>query len=617
MGIADYGIASGGAAYSYNTSAFAGSVQIGSALAWGYDPVGKFNTSSVTFQLNVMLIVTNGTANITYWVQGILALATRNSSANFEDEIWNATGARTLAGNAIRGNGSLAGGSYLYVPPRGAGLPGNWVTLAQPANVSIELTTKSIGGVPAVVFEYNDGLGWVNLDTARIAWASGWTDSGFHVDGFRLAIPSVPVFYDAEWVYCGWGGGEIANNNASDLSMALQFWNGHNLQAVPDAYDMGFDTGELMGNVTPILDTYPMSGLPAAHLGAGKGTLGVLYSQTMVARLNVRSPTVPNGTLIVGKSPVQFVGGAINLTLQPGTYRVTLQNGTRPVENRSVSLAPGSADTITMPATESVSLRAVGLPVGTAWSVVVAGGIHSATASTISLGLFNGTYVYQVRPVPGYVPAAYGGTLRVSGPQIFTINFTAFTFVVTGTETGLPAGELWSVAVGSTTYSSSNSTILARFPNGTFAYSTRAASGFVPEPMTGSFTVADGPASFSVVFSAEPGYLTGTLSPAIASLTVNGIVGAVYANGTFNLSLAPGRYEVNATLSGYRGTSSNVTIAPGSVTPLTIALTRLPGSSPTSTQPWSGPTLILAGVGVAVVALAGVFFFSIMRRRRP
>ncbi|HEV2429359.1 MAG TPA: thermopsin family protease [Thermoplasmata archaeon] len=616
MGIADYGISPASSPYSYNTSKFLGTVQVGSALAWGYNPVGKFNTSSVTFQLNVMLIITNGTTNVTYWVQGIIALSTKNSSVNFEDEIWNATGARTLAGNAIQGNGSLAGGSYYYVPPRATNLPGNWVRLSQPYNVSIELTTESLQGTPTVLFQYNDGFGWITFDTAKIAWALAWADSGFHVDGYRLAVPSVPVFYDAEWVYCGWGGGEIANNNASNIFMVLQFWNGHNLQAVSNAYDMGIDTGELIGNVTTSLVAYPATGLPASHLGAGKGTLGVLYSQAELSRLNVQSQLVPNGSLLLGGASVQFSGGAINLTLQPGSYRLTLENGSRIVESRAVLLSAGSSLSITMPTPQGVTLRATTLPSGTSWSVLVAGKIHRSSNLTINLLLSNGSYSYRVLPVPGFVPGSYNGTLSVLGPIDFTIDFTAFVFTVVGQELGLPAGESWSFAASGATYSSSNSTILAQFPNGTFQFTVGGIYGYTANPFAGSFTVSGAPTIFSVAFSPELGFLTGTLYPTAANLTVDGVPDLVGADGTFNLSLAPGTHEVNASSHGFSQYTNFVKISPGTASTLTIVLLKLPGSVQSRPQLISGSLAVLAEVSVGIGAILAVGLFAIVRRHR-
>ena len=182
-------------------------------------------------------------------------------------------------------------------------------------------------------------------------------------------------------------------------------------------------------------------------------------------------------------------------------------------------------------ATYSVKFQETGLPAGTNWSVRVVGdhaggfehgrhrGILTTSNASQNVSLRNGSYRYAVFPVPGYVVANNGsrGAFNVTGaPVTIDIVFQPLvTYTVTFTETGLPAGTLWSVAAAGSGSSSAvgptfahgvsnTTTITLALPNGSYFYWVGHVPGYsAGNTSFGSFNITGAsPAAISVVFTA-------------------------------------------------------------------------------------------------------------------
>ena len=106
--------------------------------------------------------------------------------------------------------------------------------------------------------------------------------------------------------------------------------------------------------------------------------------------------------------------------------------------------------------------------------------------------ILNLTYI-----IPSYVKNINGlleqnNTLIIAGQ---TLNNNAIlllnknNYLVTFTESGLPAGTSWSVTLNGTTESSSTNTITFSEPNGTYSYSIATVSGYTVSPSSGSITI--------------------------------------------------------------------------------------------------------------------------------
>jgi hypothetical protein len=152
--------------------------------------------------------------------------------------------------------------------------------------------------------------------------------------------------------------------------------------------------------------------------------------------------------------------------------------------------------------TYNTTFNESGLSAGTNWSVSISGhgGWHHffrghferSNAPSITFALPNGTYHYRIHPVPGYaLPSPASGTINVSGasPAVVSVSFAKLEkFTVTFTETGLPSGTNWSVAVAGGGHgdfgprhhfaTSSTSTITFSLTNGTYRYFVFGVAGY-------------------------------------------------------------------------------------------------------------------------------------------
>lgn len=322
MGIADFGLNGSGTSYSYSTPRFLGTAQIRSISTYGA-PIDEY---SVTFQLNVVLVLTRGSQSVDYWIQDVPYLNTSVSGLTFIDNVWNlSSGSLSLPSNSVQGNGTifpLGGSSAYYADVASSSLPGSNVQLAYPTNVSAQVVASTIAGSTHVGFEYNDGSGWITFDNVTFPWARGWSSSGFLVQG--NSSPPAGAYFDAEWILGGPGGGSSTSDVASNLTLGLEEYNGHNLAAVPCAFNFGADTAESISNVVVRVSPTALDGAPGAIVLAGPGNLTGLYDRRTVATLNATS--LPSqGSLSINGYSVAYRGGALNVTFLPGRYALDVR----------------------------------------------------------------------------------------------------------------------------------------------------------------------------------------------------------------------------------------------------------------------------------------------------
>ncbi len=184
--------------------------------------------------------------------------------------------------------------------------------------------------------------------------------------------------------------------------------------------------------------------------------------------------------------------------------------------------------TVSAPTLYTVTFTETGLPAGTNWTAIVAGGSSHASpwsyrhaAETTSnasqnFSLANGSYRYDILPVSGYAIAdnASHGSFNVSGaPLSIAITFVKQSlYAVTFTETGLPSGANWSVAAVSaggygwsvSFYGTSNTTSLTlSLPNGSYYYFAIGSDGYVASTNgSGAFNVTGAsPATIAIGFT--------------------------------------------------------------------------------------------------------------------
>ncbi|MGI0071930.1 MAG: hypothetical protein ACRECT_07720 [Thermoplasmata archaeon] len=117
------------------------------------------------------------------------------------------------------------------------------------------------------------------------------------------------------------------------------------------------------------------------------------------------------------------------VTSSTSTLALNLPNGTSPytvtapagysVSSGSIIVSAAPVFLVLViyltPATFSVTFEETGVPSGSQWSVVVDGLQYNSTASTIPVGLTNGSHSYVVVVPSGYTASPSGGVLTVTG----------------------------------------------------------------------------------------------------------------------------------------------------------------------------------------------------------
>lgn len=124
-----------------------------------------------------------------------------------------------------------------------------------------------------------------------------------------------------------------------------------------------------------------------------------------------------------------------------------------------------------------------------------------STVPTITYTVAAGTYAYQVLGVAGYTVSPPSGSVTVSGPYAIAVTYTAVTYTVTITESGLGSGTSWSAVVNGNTEASTGTSITFALPNGTYAVTVANVSGYSLTSGTFSLTVHGAPTGASVGFT--------------------------------------------------------------------------------------------------------------------
>ncbi len=572
MGIADYGIGQNGIPYETNRPSYTGTVNISS--------ISTLNSSwpqhSMGFQLNLNLVFINSGIEYVFWVQDVALLNTTSHQIQFLDNIWNSSSPQAeMLNSSVSGNGTMgeSGGTGFYYCVPGAE-PGNLISLSYPVTVTMRMNASvNINGYPEVNFSYNDGYGWVTYDRAVFSFADSVINPPeFQVSGFAYKPDNLPM--DAEFIMGGPGGGSDTEDITSNVSMALNYWNGHNYQAVSNAYNFGSNTAEGISNVsiTPLKSSE--SGIPGVLAKSGSGTLQMAYNTSTVGFLNLSSSNLPSGVLYIGTTPVPYENGGANLTLRSGTYYVHLASGARKFNFGNVSVRPGAVTRITTILSYWVNFTEFGLPSGTSWGVNVSGTQEYSTGDTISLLLHNGSYLYNVMTIPGYSATNNSGELNISGMSIsIYLEFSLVKYVIHVIQNGLPSGVQWYLNISQTLLYSSDGSIISFFlPNGTYLYNFSTPNSIFSGG-SGSFRVYGANVSFTVDF-VQNGHII-VVSRINYTLSLNG-QRILHNKQNYSVYLTPGTYYLVAYAPGYYAYSTIFLIRYGEVMTLNISLEPIP-----------------------------------------
>lgn len=325
--------------------------------------------------------------------------------------------------------------------------------------------------------------------------------------------------------------------------------------------------------------TNTWSGSVSAITSAARGcvTYPVNFNETGLPAGTTWSISL-NGSILSGTGTTLTTPGpngsyAYSVAAVPG-YAAHPSSGSLTVAGSSILVNI----TFTPTTNYSVTFWESGLPVGTAWSIILNKTLSSSTTSSIAFSDPDGTFSFTVTPVIGYYANPTHGNVTVSGSAVtMTITFTTIPvpqYNVTFSESGLPAGTSWSARLGTSTLSSSGTIIVFSETNGTYAFSITTVAGYSASPSSGSVTVNGGSVSQAFTFTPLPTYALKFAESGLAagvswSVSINGGVPVSSSTTTLIVSETNGTYAF--TVGGATGyvvtpASGNVTVAGAPVT---------------------------------------------------
>lgn len=489
------------------------------------------------------------------------------------------------------------------------------------ANVTIGAGTYPFG----IAFDPANGYLYVALDNAgKVAVLNGATNRV--VGNITLGASTTPL--------------SIAYAAADDYLYVTDSYN-HNVTLIDPS------TGTVLGSMEAGWYPYGVIATPSLVYvsNVGSGSLSLIPPAT-VPRFTVTftETGLPAGTswsVTLGGTTNTSTGSMIGFYVTNGTYSfsvaavtgytATPASGQVTVNGaavgRTIAFAPVA------PPTHTVTFTETGLAAGTSWSVTLGGTTHTSTTTTITFSEPDGTYAFTVAAVAGYSANPSSGSVTVTGADVSRlIAFSAATFTVTFTETGLPSGTSWSVTLGGATKSSTTTSIAFTELNGTYSFTVAGVTGYTASPSSGSVTV-DGQAAAQVItFAPVAGgptisSFTVTSSPMTLGSSVTFSVAATGGTGALSYAysgLPPGCASTNAstltctpTQPGSYTVTVTVTDTAGHADHAAVSLVVNPAATILGLDPAVAYVLFAAIAAVVVLALAWVFLRSRKKRQAP
>ena len=262
----------------------------------------------------------------------------------------------------------------------------------------------------------------------------------------------------------------------------------------------------------------------------------------------------------------------------------------------------------------AITFTESGLPSGTEWFVNQTNGqSFNSTSTIITFNEPNGTYAYSIATANKEYSDPVG-SFTVSGASVsMPVTFSLVTYAITFIESGLSSGTNWSVTLAGLTKYSTSATITFNEPDGTYAYSVSNTSYYYTSSHSGTIAVSGAAQSENIAYQYYS-YITGTVTPSSAVITINGNPVTV-TSGNFNVTVTAGTYALVASSPGYTTHYSNFTLSAGQTHTLTITL-HIRSSVSTSPAKSSPPTYLYIGIGAAAVIALIAAAVIVSRKRK-
>jgi hypothetical protein len=338
-------------------------------------------------------------------------------------------------------------------------------------------------------------------------------------------------------------------------------FNGTNYDLTNTSYDFSVPNGTYylsVGQVSHYTVSYPSS---LGVDGAG-GTVQVDFKPIPYYLVSIGETGLPSGT----EWTLTFSGTQYAMT--NGSYDFSVPNGTYPysassVAGYSVSYSPASPlvvngtglvaqVTYELLPYYSVTVIEAGLPSGTSWNLSFNGTQYELTNNSYVFQVHNGSYTYSASHENGYTLAySPSSPLEIAGSsRTAYVNYSAVTYTVTISETGLASGISWPFTFNNLIYNPSGTSIDIQEANGTYILQVPNVSGYtVSYPST--VTVQGQAIQATVTFTPKPPerYTAEVLESGLPagtpwSFTFNGTQYDL-SNSSYNFSVINGSYSLS------------------------------------------------------------------------
>ncbi len=252
--------------------------------------------------------------------------------------------------------------------------------------------------------------------------------------------------------------------------------------------------------------TYVESGLPS-------GTAWTVILDSASQKSSTQS-------IIFSPDAAQHVKVTYSVEAVPG-YSASVKTGSVNLNGTSMVIAVTFS-----PVKYNVAFTETGLTTGTAWSVTIGGNVINSIDSSLTVELANGTYNYSIGSVTGFHSTISSGVLIVNGSgPVISVTFIKDSYVLTITETGLPAGTSWSVSVNGESQTSTNMSIQFILVSGNYSVKVSGPSGYTVSLSSSTAYLNNTNATVSAVFKAPPS--TSIYDGLGAGIVVGAIVGVL------------------------------------------------------------------------------------------
>jgi hypothetical protein len=337
----------------------------------------------------------------------------------------------------------------------------------------------------------------------------------------------------------------------------------------PASVNLSWSPGAVVGPVSGYNVSWNASGGGTAYRLVGPTVTDLIVtdlapSVTYTLHVAAYNPSGegPNGAPVVRRLTAW---GAINGTIAPATAAVTL-------DGQAVSVSGGAFAINTTP------------------------GLHFVVASDSGYAAVNASVelAWNTTVPLAFDLAALNGTVRGR-----LVPATAFLF--------------WDGATAGVSLNGSFRLLGAGFVNHTLRVD---APNYLPFQET-VFLPGNGTVWANVTLVPMDGSLQLAVSPAGATVSINGSAVALGPDGRANVTLRPGRFEVDVSAAGFAPQNFSVGIAPGQAVPLVVALVAL-AHAPTGGGGGLPSWTLDAGLAALAVAVIGAAVYAARRDRgRP